>query len=1627
MNAKPHALLPQLPGLVAMALWLFAALSVPAYAAGPTATDFSVIPPTVQGGSKNNDPLVMLVMSNDQQLFLKAYNDYSDINGDGSLDTTYEDKLNYYGYFDSHRCYTYDSVDNYFKPTADASGTNNHYCSSAWSGNFLNWASMTRMDILRRVLYGGKRVVDEDAATAGTSDGKTVLERAFIPKDDHSFAKVYSGSDLAQLTPYSLSTYPSGITMCNTTRETYSSVSFPLTGESETITEPPKMRIAKGQWGRWASTNLEQCAWTEEFDAGLGNQPSAGTDKIATVQVKVQVCTSLSGKYEDFCKAYPNGDQKPVGLLQKYGEGQSEKMRFGLISGSYDLNRAGGVLRRDILPLEGNTDSTKDEINATTGQFTGNPGIVDTIDTFRVVQYNYKTGIYNDCNPYGILASQLGTSSTTHCSDWGNPIGEMYLEALRYFAGKTTPTSAFNADDSSYFSNLTQISTWTDPLTADNFCAKCSIIVLTSGANSFDMDDLGSATDVTGTGRDASDNPSATTTLDPTTTTNTVGSTEGISGSYLIGDNGTTNDGQCTAKSISNLSSAKGICPDTPTQRGGFDVAGMAWYAHTHDLRPDNNTTIGLPGDQSVDTYAVTLAWDLPRIKVKTGSDFITLMPACQATSDPPSASTAAWRTCTMVDVQWLSTSYDASGNLIGGTARVVWEDSTWGNDHDMDGVEDIIFKVSSGQLSIEVDAPMVSAGNSLRFGVILTGSTADGVHWPLLLKGPNNFNSISPGTDAAVTSSAVLYTPSGSAAGVLEPPLWYAAKWGGFQRLDGNKLTLNPPMQPSTASSAEWDTINNATGAFGSDGIPDNYFYADNPAQLETQLGQVFNRILARVSAGTAAAVISDSTTMTGAVIQALYQPALTTGGRQVTWGGILHSVFIDEYGVLHEDNNHNGRLDSTDKPIKILYDEAAKRTLVFYCMNVTSGNTSSCPASQKKDLEQLQPIWNARDELSKLDNNTIATQRNYTATSDTGRYIFTWIDDNGDNEVQPGEVKNFTDGGVDADSQFTPYLDLQKDTNGDTVIDKQDAKNVVDFIRGEENIPGTAFRSRTIDYNGDGTLDVWRLGDIVHSTPVTVGAPDSKWDSLYGDNTYTVFRQKYAHRRQMVYVGANDGMLHAFNAGFYDPYTKAFQVSPSGQTAHPLGGEMWAYVPKNLLPHLQWLTQPDYPHVYYMDGKPRIYDVNIFPTDAEHPDGWGTILVAGMRLGGGSITYDADGNPSTPDITSRSAYVILDITDPEQPPKLLAEFTDADLGFTTSTPTLVVKRVPGTGNDWSAPTVNDWYLVFGSGPNVVSTMTSTQNARLYALKLQIDSSTGELNLASTNLTKYDTSVTNSFVGDALGANWNLDFSYDAIYFGLAGGTVASPNGQLERLVLDGTSPSAWTMSTVINPSDSSPSISGQPFLNQPIITTDLKGERWIYGGTGRLYVRADNSSTAPQSFYGIKERFTSTDPNLPDGSVSFQRSSGTTTQRLQDVSGVKVYADGSVSDPNGVLPSSVTTFSQLENYIDANKAGWFMDFGTIPSAERVLTRATWDPSHQAVWFTTYKPSTSQCDAEGYSSIWAVYARTGTASSNWSFSGTSSTSVNGAGSPEMLPSGSLSKGTASEIVLYKTITGGVK
>ena len=159
------------------------------------------IPPTPLITTQSAIPLSMMVVGRDHTLFYEAYNDASDIDGDGTLDTRFKPSINYYGLFDSTLCYSYSSDDRLFSPAAKADALTTCSTSSHWSGNWLNYVTTSRIDALRKVFYGGYREVD--------TVSETILRRAYIPQDAHSWAKEYTsvavdGYDISDYTPLSV-------------------------------------------------------------------------------------------------------------------------------------------------------------------------------------------------------------------------------------------------------------------------------------------------------------------------------------------------------------------------------------------------------------------------------------------------------------------------------------------------------------------------------------------------------------------------------------------------------------------------------------------------------------------------------------------------------------------------------------------------------------------------------------------------------------------------------------------------------------------------------------------------------------------------------------------------------------------------------------------------------------------------------------------------------------------------------------------------------------------------------------------------------------------------------------------------------------------------------------------------------------------------------------------------------------------------------------------------------------------------------------------------------------------------------------------------------------------------------
>lgn len=787
-------------------------------------------------------PLTLMTMGRDHKLYYEAYNDASDLNGDGILDTNYKpDTINYYGYFGSNICYIYNSGNSRFEPS---STTVDKKCSgnSEWSGDFLNYLTTSRIDALRKVFYGGTRFVD--------TGSETVLERSYIPQDAHSWGKEYtdiatSGFDIREYSPLNLPVAGHRHLFANTTLSS--------------TNNPPVLRVLNDTDFRvWEWLSKERPVAGSTCINGSTNCEQ-GSSRFADYVVRVRVC--VSGLLEANCQAYPNGNSKPVGLLQSYGENDS--MYFGLLTGSYEKNTSGGVLRKNV-------GSITDEINANDGTYTSTVGVIASMDRLRIANFRYGSGDYAPGWPGAWITTR--PMNEGEITDWGNPVAEMMYEGMRYFAGKSAPTPAFSISNSGNDDARLglPLPNWIDPYGASSgfsSCAKPFQIVIADINPSYDSDQLpGSffdsfSGDISG--------------LDVSALADTITNNEpGVIGNHFIGQVGAVSDGAPTSKMVTTLSNVRGLAPEEPTKQGSYYSASVAYHGTINDISSAD-------GDQKIDTFSVALASPLPNIEIPVAGSTITLVPFAKSVGGCLGITPAAGGfqpTNTIVDfyVETLTPTY--------GKFRINFEDVEQGADHDMDAIAEYEYTVNgNGTVTINMAATYASGCIVQHLGYIISGTTANGTYLEIrdadtnagsdpdyFLDTPNI-----AGVALPLTASRT-FTPGGAAgAGTtfLKDPLWYAAKWGGFQEDSANANNL-----PDLAS--EWDTDGN--------GDPDNYFLVTNALDLSTQLANAFNEIIARsgVSASSAALTSGQINSDTN-----LIRSTFNTG----SWTGDLKSYAIN------------------------------------------------------------------------------------------------------------------------------------------------------------------------------------------------------------------------------------------------------------------------------------------------------------------------------------------------------------------------------------------------------------------------------------------------------------------------------------------------------------------------------------------------------------------------------------------------------------------------------------------------------------------------------------------------------------------------------------------------------------
>jgi type IV pilus assembly protein PilY1 len=338
--------------------------------------------------------------------------------------------------------------------------------------------------------------------------------------------------------------------------------------------------------------------------------------------------------------------------------------------------------------------------------------------------------------------------------------------------------------------------------------------------------------------------------------------------------------------------------------------------------------------------------------------------------------------------------------------------------------------------------------------------------------------------------------------------------------------------------------------------------------------------------------------------------------------------------------------------------------------------------------------------------------------------------------------------------------------------------------------------------------------LGDIISAQPVFVKAPFAEY-SAATDPGYIEFRTAQAGRIPMVYVAANDGMLHAFKAGTSILDTQG-------------GVEAWAFIPSMVLPNLYKLASENYgnQHVYSVDGTPTaadVFDTTVagcaVATPTNPQNCWKTILVAGLNKGG-------------------KGYYALDISDPANP-KGLWEFkytstcaanpvgatSDCHLGYSYSNP-IIGKLANGR-----------WVVFLTSGYNnddgigYLYVLDAISGQIIYRISTVTGSGLNHINGWADNAA-YDNTIKRIYGGDLLGNIWRFDVN-DSI----------PPSGREAGLIAQ-----------VVDPGGNPQSITTKPEL------AEIAGDPYVYVGTGRYLGTTDLANTQTQTIWAIKDPMSST-----------------------------------------------------------------------------------------------------------------------------------------------------------------------
>jgi type IV pilus assembly protein PilY1 len=499
-------------------------------------------------------------------------------------------------------------------------------------------------------------------------------------------------------------------------------------------------------------------------------------------------------------------------------------------------------------------------------------------------------------------------------------------------------------------------------------------------------------------------------------------------------------------------------------------------------------------------------------------------------------------------------------------------------------------------------------------------------------------------------------------------------------------------------------------------------------------------------------------------------------------------------------------------------------------------------------------------------------------------------------------------------------------------SALDAGDSSQTADrlqFLRGDQQEQiqnGGTFR------NLDSTL-----GDIVDSSSAWVGPPSKSvysayetpmtWkDKLYptasmpenSGQSYTSYVTAEAQRLNVVYVGANDGMLHGFSAGSYDSTGTVYNTSTN------TGQEVLAYMPQGVLdtihnaltPSIDY-ANPQYGHNFYVDATPGTGDLY-------YGNQWHSWLVGGLGPGGSEIYALDITNPANFSETNASSLVMGDWQGGTSATTNPGSFTcqnvadcALDLGDTYGTPTV---RLLHNG---------DWAVIFGNGLN-----SSTGDAGIYILTID-PSATQSNGLPVEKMYYLSTGETGNSDGIAYAHPVDMDGDHvvDYVY---AGDTL----GNVWRFNLTSSDPANWH-------AGSAPlftTATGQPITSDvyPAFVAGPAGTQlMLFFGTGRKFPITETSGTSytagQQSFYGVWDwnmstwnAYNSTQfASLPAGTAGTLGPSNLQQQTVTYDSGLpSIDTPYSVCWAGGTTCSAATLAAKTSATSSNNQYGWYINF---------------------------------------------------------------------------------------------------